>query len=455
MRREKLFPLMVFACLVYEDEAILAYYNAFWTPARLLGWFMYVWPFKLSLFELACLLILMFGRRGAPIARPLTRAVQASALALVACVLYGMFVNSDGGTFKPVYTQAFSWGFCLVFTMAAAKSLSTVEDFRRLENAIVWAGVWRACMAIIFFMKVRHLWGDARPQQMTTHEDTMLWVVALVILISRAIELRTRQALRPLLWAVPLFITAIQVNNRRLAWASLAASLFVLYAMLPARSRVTKRVNRWLLLASPVLVLYVAIGMGRTETIFKPLAAFSSMGAGQEDKSTKARENENTSLITMIAERPLLGTGFGHEWIELDDTYTVPVSAFPLYHYCPHNSVLSLLAFCGGLGFAGLWLVIPVSAYLNARTYRRAEDPRVRSVAIIGIVEVVTYLNQAYGDMGAMGPTHIPPATILGCGMAVAARMSVASGAWPSPSTARAGRVPATAAREPSAPAQA
>jgi O-antigen ligase len=209
--------------------------------------------------------------------------------------------------------------------------------------------------------------------------------------------------------------------------------------MLPAKSKVTRRLNRWLLVAAPVLVLYVMIGTGRTETIFKPVQAFASMGAGgQEDASTKARENENTSLITMIADRPLLGTGFGHEWVELDETYTVPVTYFPMYHYSPHNSILSLIAFCGGIGFAGLWLIIPIGTYLNARTYRRAPDPRARSVATVGIVEVVTYLNQAYGDMGAMGPTHIGPATILGAGMAVAARMSVASGAWPSRSAARA-----------------
>jgi hypothetical protein len=109
-----------------------------------------------------------------------------------------------------------------------------------------------------------------------------------------------------------------------------------------------------------------------------------------------------------------------------------------MYHYCPHNSVLAFLAFCGGLGFTGLWMIIPVSVYLNARTYRRTAEPRLRSVAAAGIVEAVVYLNQAYGDMGAMGPTHVPPATILGIGMAAAARLSVLSGAWTLPAQSRA-----------------
>jgi hypothetical protein len=436
MRREKLFAAMVFLSLVGEEQTVLAYYGEMWTPARLFEWFIHVWPVKLSVFEAACVGMMLFGRRGAPIARPLKRALQVSACALVAWVVYGMW--RDGGTFKPVYTQAFTWGFCLIFTMTSAKVLTSAADFQRLENAIKWAAVWRACMAVLFFLQVRHRWGDARPQYMTTHEDTMLWVVTLGMLASRAIELRTRRALRSLLWAAPLLLVAIQVNNRRLAWASLAASLIVLYAMLPARSKITRRLNRTLLVASPMLALYVMIGVGRTETIFKPLQAFASMGAGQEDNSTRARENENTSLITMIGSRPLFGTGFGHEWVELDATYTVPVTQFPMYHYSPHNSVLALIAFTGGVGFAGLWLVIPVATYLNARTYRRAQDPAVRSVAMVGLIEVVTYLNQAYGDMGAMGPTHVGPATLLGAGMAAAARMSVASGSWPWPATASA-----------------
>lgn len=436
MRQEKLLAVLVFLSLVAENGDVLAYYNEMWTPGRLFEWFTSVLPIKLSVFEIVCLLFLLFARKKGPSARPIVTAIQVSAAALVFCVLYGL---ATGGETKPLYTQTIAWAFTLVFSLAAAKTLSTGEDYQRIATAIVCAAVWRSCMAILFHIKLHgRFWP---PQYLTTHEDTVVFVVALVVLASRAIELRTRRALRNLYLGAPLILVGIQVNNRRLAWASLAAGLAILYALLPTKSKATRRLNRTLLALSPVIILYVAIGWGRPETIFKPLQSFASMGAGQEDKSTKARDNENTSLVTMISERPLLGTGLGHPWVELDATYTVPVSVFPMYHYSPHNSIFALLAFCGGLGFAGLWMVIPVASYMNALTYRRARDPTVRSAAMVGLVEVVTYLNQAYGDMGAMGPTHIGPATILGAGVAAAARLSVGSGAWPSPGAARASRV--------------
>jgi hypothetical protein len=429
MRREKLLAVMVFMSLVAENDTMIAYYQEMWTPARLLEWFTYLLPIKLNVFAIACIVLLLTTKRKGPTARPMSRAIVASASAVAFCVLYGL---GRGGDTKPIFTQVVAWTFCLIFVLTAASVLTKVDDFRRVENAIVWAGLWRACMAIIFYMKVRGRDWTTMPQYMTTHEDTVTFVVAMLILVSRAIEERTKRSFRLLGCAAPILLVALQVNNRRLAWASLMEGVMLLYFMLPTKSQVTTRVNRGLLWASPFVVLYVAIGWGRPEKVFKPLQSLASMGAGETvDNSTKARDNENASLIAMIQQEPLLGTGLGHEWIELDSTFTVPLSTFPLYHYCPHNSVLALVAFCGGLGFAGLWMIIPVSGYLNALTYRRARDPATRSVAAVGLVEIVAYLNQAWGDMGAMGMPHIVPATILGAGMAAAARLSAVSGAWP------------------------
>jgi hypothetical protein len=435
MRKEKLLAVMVFLSLVAENDTVLAYYHEMWTPARLFEWFTYTLPIKVNVFQIACIGLWLVTRKKGAVARPITRSIQVSLATLLFAVVYGL---AQGGTLKPIYTQAIAWAFCLVFTMTTMAVLATVEEFRLLENAIVWAGIWRSCTAVIFYLKVRGRDWTTMPPHMTTHEDTVLFVVALLILVSRAAELRTKRAVRILALATPLIVLAIQVNNRRLAWASLAGGLAVLYAMIPPKAKVTRKVNSWLLRLSPVIVLYVAIGWGRPEKIFKPLQSFASMSGGDTvDNSTKARDNENASLIAMVKERPILGTGLGQEWIEIDARFTVPLTVFPMYHYCPHNNVLALLAFCGGLGFAGLWMVIPVSVYLNARTYRKAVDPAMRSVAAVGIVEVVTYLNQAYGDMGAMGVTHVGPATILGAGMAAAARLSIASGAWPGTVAAR------------------
>jgi hypothetical protein len=286
-------------------------------------------------------------------------------------------------------------------------------------------------VAVVFYDETRSWDWSIIPQYMTTHEDTVLFGAALGILVSRALEMRTKQDVRWLAIGAPLILLGIQVNNRRIAWATVACVLAVLYFMLPTRSVTLRKLNRTLAILAPFLLVYAIVGWGRPGKIFKPLQAFASMGGGQIDNSTRARDNENTSLVTMIADGPIIGTGLGHEWIELDSSQTIPTSVFPMYHYSPHDSIFALMAFYGSAGFAALWMVLPVSVYLNARTYRASKNPAERSAAAAGIVQVVAYVNQAFGDMGAMGPTHIVPSTIMAVGLASAARLSILSGAWP------------------------
>lgn len=435
----KLLALLVFLSLVADVEGTLAYYNDLWTPGRLVEWLVVVLPIRLTVFQLLCVGLILFGRkvRRYEVPKPLLQWLYVSVGALIFCIAFGL---ARGGEVKPLYTQGIAWIHFLIFTAAALRSLSKPEDFARVMTAIVYAAIWRACVASVYYFQVKDRPWQTLPSYMTTHEDTVLFVVGLLILVSRVIEHRTKQARRMLYWAGPLILAAIQFNNRRLAWVSLAFGVLVLYFILPTKSKLTRRVNRSILVALPLLVAYVTVGWGRPEKIFRPLASFASVGGGNVDASTKARDNENLGLVIMIGQKPILGTGLGHQWVEVDRTHAVPLDIFPMYYYCPHNSVLALFAFCGWLGFAGLWLIIPVSVFLNARTYRVSPNPTERVAAVTGIVQVTAYLNQAYGDMGAMGPPHLMPATMLGIGVAAAAKLSITSGAWPSPAT-RAKRV--------------
>ncbi|HVU05897.1 MAG TPA: O-antigen ligase family protein [Polyangiaceae bacterium] len=430
MRKEKLLPVMFFFSLVSGDAAN---WSNFWQPAALMEWFMWRLPIKVNLFEILCIGMLVTTRRKpSTVAKPMIQALHASLATTAFCVLYGY---ARGGLLKPMYTQAHFLVFGPLFALTCASVLATPEDFRRMGRAIVYAALWQALVVMGVYLKFR---GGELPGYMTTHEDSVTFTIGFLILISEAVELRTRKAIRSAVLAAPLIVMAIVFNNRRLAWASLLAGIFLVYAMLPSRSRVNRKINRALTILGPVLAIYVALGWGRTEPIFKPVGAISSMisakASGQLDRSTQARDNENLGMVTMMPSAPLLGTGLGHKWLDIDSTYAVPEDVFPMYHYSPHNSVLAFLAFCGGIGLAGVWMMLPVSVFLNARTYRRSEDPIERSVAVVGIAMVIAYLNQCYGDMGIAWMT---PICVAAVGMAAAARLSVRSGAFPASGAAR------------------
>jgi hypothetical protein len=200
---------------------------------------------------------------------------------------------------------------------------------------------------------------------------------------------------------VPLILAAIQFNNRRLAWVSLAGSLVALYFIYPP-NEVRDRINKHLKRASPFLLAYliagkVAVDSGANIAIFKPVASvFSS--SDPNNPSTKSRLAENMGLLITFMPEMYLGTGFGHEYIEVDST--LAATDFLQYRYVPHNSTLGFLAFAGLLGFLGIWAPFPLSVLLNARAYRDARDPVTRTVASLSMAEAVIFMSQAYGDMG-------------------------------------------------------
>src|SRR5207248_6307131 len=73
---------------------------------------------------------------------------------------------------------------------------------------------------------------------------------------------------------------------------------------------------------------------------------------------------------------------------------------YDLYRFAPHNSILGLVAYTGVIGFAGMWLLLPVGLLLAIRSYRCSTTPRERSLALATVGITVAYLVHCYGDMG-------------------------------------------------------
>src|SRR5262249_36778342 len=135
-----------------------------------------------------------------------------------------------------------------------------------------------------------------------------------------------------------LIFAAILFNQRRLAWVSMIMGLVVCFVLLPA-GKARRRATRIGFAFAPVLAVYVAVGWGRPETVFKPLRSLSTVTT-QEDASTLARNAENLGLIATSNQSSMLfGTGWGHPYYEYSNKYSI-ARFFPLWQYVPHNSIL-------------------------------------------------------------------------------------------------------------------
>lgn len=356
---------------------------------------MYTWQLLLLALAPLCLL----GARAFPRrARPLHAAMLASVGAVAVTFLWGLV---RGGSAWMAYYQLWRW---LAGLLVGALTIAVVRgrrDLRVVGLTVVAAALVRGVLAIWFYFgHVRGSRLDPPPNYLTTHEDSLLFVAGIMVLASWAMARRTVLAGLSVCLVSGVLLWAMVLNNRRVAWAELGLALGLAYLLLPPQG-LRRRVHRWLWLAAPAALAYALVGWGRPEAVFAPLQALQTTGS-DSDGSSLARLEENKNLVHTLASagNPLLGTGWGHPYLERSSGYSRYIRDWELYSVLPHNSLLGLVVFSGLVGLFGIWLVVPVAAFLGARGYREAVSPVDRAAAMAAVSLLGAFAAQCYGDVG-------------------------------------------------------
>ena len=424
MRR--LVALLLFLALAHDGGTFYSQYT--FTP---LGWVQTVLfdplPIKVRPFDLIMLLVFAYASTRpvskGPRVRPMASTMLVAAVTVVVWFIYGI---ARGGSAWAASWQTYLMLSMMMTALAVAATCRTAEHYAALGKAILAAGLYRATMGLIFYAFWVRPHRVEQAEYLTTHYDTVVWTLCIVMLGANALENPVRKARLWLAIAAPYIVLAIQLNNRRLAWVSLIAALVTSFVLLKP-SKIKRRITRTFLVLAPVVGLYVAVGWDRGGAFFAPLRALATVTT-DEDASTKARNAENLGLIaTANASGWLFGTGWGHGYIELTKKYSI-AKVFELWPYVPHNSVLGLFAYTGYFGFCGYWLMFPTAVFLHARTARLATRPLERAAGVVGVAQVVICANQMYGDMGIFSPATM---YVMATCMGAALRLPIQAGVWP------------------------
>jgi hypothetical protein len=263
------------------------------------------------------------------------------------------------------------------------------------------------------------------PIAMTEHTDTVLFVVGLFLFVINAFEQKKiTSIIYAVLAAVPIS-GAIIVNNRRLAWLAVGVGFVLMYLLLP-KGRTRTKVNRVLLVLSPFILTYVAVGWGNPTGIFKPVGSISTMFGEHQDTSSLMRDIENYNLMKTLKASPIFGFGWGREYIE--ELRAIDISSiFPQYRYLPHNSLLGAIAFTGMFGFAGIWQMVLVSVYLHVLVYRGTKQIVPRVASMCSIIAVLVIELQMWGDLG-FNVSMVT--TMLAITVGLGARLPIMTGVW-------------------------
>jgi O-Antigen ligase len=311
---------------------------------------------------------------------------------LVGLEVYGL---ARGGDFKNSLWQARQLFWLPVLGVVfgnAFKTSGARVGVLRVLVAVAWV---RSLIGIYFTYAI------VRPsgwelEYVMTHSDAILGVVAMLIAAATWVERPTVSHVLMNLLVQPVLLMGLHVNDRRIAFVALAGGALALILMGPSWMRTTTR--KGLIVMVPALVLYILVGWHSSSPVFGPVATLRAI-ATSEDTSSQTRDIENFNLIQTLKQRPILGSGFGHEYVELVQAYKVD-HLFAQYKFIAHNSVLWLLSLSGWIGFAALWSLFPVGVAVALSVHRTATLPLDRVAAFGAVAATISFLVQAWGDMG-------------------------------------------------------
>jgi hypothetical protein len=436
--------IMLFVALLLDNPTERPGRNLYRSPLYAPGVFVYETlskslhlPIKFTGLQMFILLLFtiisvrnIFSEKVDEIARPAAQpVVQFAIIAMVdlfAMLVWGM---ARGGVSNYAILQMQTMFFVPLMTLLFAFAFKSNRDVKLLLGTFITVAYLRAVMCIYYWITViRHQGSDAGGQEgdgsyVTTHSDSILATVAVLFCIVRIYHQPRIRAYLQAAFILPVVGLGIVANNRRIAFVAIALGLAFSY--LAAQGSFKRRVHQTVFALLPVVILYVGAGWNAHGGWAKPVQSLRSV-IEQKDASSATRDIENFNLLLTLKQSPIVGSGFGHKYIERVKAYDIS-GIFEAYRYVPHNSILWFWSAGGVVGFTLYWLFISVGIFTAARVIRVGQNIHQRTLGMVAIGAVCSWGAQSFGDMGLMSwMGSLIVASSLGMVASVAAQI----GAW-------------------------
>jgi hypothetical protein len=303
------------------------------------------------------------------------------------------------------------------------------QDAPAIAKVILLAAAWRAIQAryvvLTLDAAIDPQTGESTLAYATTHHDSMLFAWATVLVVALLVHRVRNGSGKLALVMLPILVSGMLANNRRMVWLQIILVFVTLYFMTPMNP-VKLKIRRVLRILSPVLLGYILVGWGSQAGIFKPVRIIrSAVDSGAADASTQWRDIENYDLLFTIRQFPFFGTGYGRGCWEV---MPLPAVDYQLELYIPHNSILGLWTYCGFVGYTAITLLWVTGVYFGIRAYHAATSPIDKTAALVCFGGLLIHYVQCYGDMGLGSWSGV---FMVAVSLAMAGKLAVAAGAWP------------------------
>jgi hypothetical protein len=349
--------------------------------------------------------------------------IVCSAFALSSVVFLEFLGILRGGDFRQSLWQMRELFWLPILICLFSHAIRGGVDFRPLAYTITAATCIKIAIALYFVVTIA--WpGHLRPESVTSHNDSVLFVSVIMLWVAAALQNPRPRVVVSAVLIVSWVFVGMAINQRRIAFLGLLAALILAYTVY--RGPIKRKVTRALLYSLPVGLLYLAAAAHRPHGIFTPGAMVVSV-LQQKDASSATRDIENYNLLQTLKQNKLLGSGWGHEYKEVNKAYDIS-KFFAQYKYIAHNNILWLWTIGGPIGFTLIWYPIVLGFFLARRSYLFARTATERTVSMACLGVLMSYVLEAWGDMGtqSMNCTLLVAAAI-----AVSGKLAISTGAWP------------------------
>jgi hypothetical protein len=212
---------------------------------------------------------------------------------------------------------------------------------------------------------------------------------------------------------VPFAIYTLLATERRSGYIALMVAFLALALVL----LVTRR-RAFFLVAVPIIVagsIYLPLFWNATGLVGQPARAVRSMYEPdpRDASSNLYRELEKINVRATIQSDPLLGVGFGREFLFV--VGMPDLSFWQLWHYTPHHNILWVWLKTGAGGFAIFWVLMGLSLAQSANAIKVLRAPETRVFAVLALTGIVSTLVFCWVDLGlTMGRVTVFLGTCIG-----------------------------------------
>jgi hypothetical protein len=321
-------------------------------------------------------------------------------LLFLTCVIIGIAHGlTSGGTLKIVVVEVRPFWYMFVSYILAYNLITKKIHVQALFwLAIAAAGV-KGCQGVYVYLGV--LQGNLTGyREIMAHEESFFFVGLLLLIVIFCLHSRHKGQLWAAIIVTPPVLLALIANQRRTDYVALLLGIGVAWLLtFICKPKARAGLLVTLIIAGTLGTVYIAAFSHVDGAIGSPARSIISVfNPSEGDASSNAyRVIENFNLKTTVQQSPIIGWGFGKEFLQPWMLPNILVED-PYYLYVPHNTIYWVWMRLGAVGYAALWFLLGSVIIRGIHIAKQLRDKYLQMSSIFIISIIVMEVVVAYAD---------------------------------------------------------